>query len=150
VAIGFGIGMGLTIDEFALWLNLKDVYWSEKGRQSIDAAIITGALLAIALLGLQFWIDLYEAGLVLLGVGGTHLEGRETALVLVPVQVAGLLFTGACFLKGKLLTGIVGLFTPAVALIGALRLAKPGSPWARRYDGGKLDRSRRRFATEPA
>jgi hypothetical protein len=150
VAIGFGIGMGLTLDEFALWLNLKDVYWSEQGRQSIDAVIITGALLAIALLGLQFWIDVYEAVLVLLGVGGTQLEGGETALVLVPVQVLGLLFTAACFLKGKLLTGIVGLFTPAVALIGAVRLAKPGSPWARRYGEPKLERSRQRFATEPA
>ena len=40
VAIAFGIGMGLTLDEFALWLNLEDVYWSEKGRQSIDAVIV--------------------------------------------------------------------------------------------------------------
>ena len=31
VAIGFGIGMGLTLDEFALWLNLEDVYWSHEG-----------------------------------------------------------------------------------------------------------------------
>ena len=37
----FGIGMGLTLDEFALWLNLEDVYWSEKGRQSIDAVVVT-------------------------------------------------------------------------------------------------------------
>ena len=41
VAIAFGIGMGLTMDEFALWLNLQDVYWSDKGRQSIDAVVIT-------------------------------------------------------------------------------------------------------------
>ena len=41
VAIAFGIGMGLTMDEFALWLNLQDVYWTAKGRQSIDAVIVT-------------------------------------------------------------------------------------------------------------
>ena len=53
VAIAFGIGMGLTMDEFALWLNLKDVYWQEKGRQSIDAVVVTTGLLVIALLGLR-------------------------------------------------------------------------------------------------
>jgi hypothetical protein len=61
VAIAFGIGMGLTLDEFALWLNLEDVYWTEKGRQSIDAVIITAGMLTIALVGLQFWIDVGDA-----------------------------------------------------------------------------------------
>src|SRR6266567_1859612 len=40
LAILFGIGTGLTLDEFALWLNLEDVYWSDKGRSSIDAVVI--------------------------------------------------------------------------------------------------------------
>ncbi|HEU0025404.1 MAG TPA: hypothetical protein VFQ12_12270 [Thermoleophilaceae bacterium] len=124
VAIGFGIGMGLTLDEFALWLNLEDVYWSDKGRQSIDAVVITGSLLAITLLGLQFWIDLYEALLVLLGVGGTNLEPGETALVLVPVQLAAACLAVVCFRKRKVVTGLVGLFVPLVALVGALRPAK--------------------------
>ena len=39
----FGIGTGLTLDEFALWLNLKDVYWEKEGRKSIDAVIIAAA-----------------------------------------------------------------------------------------------------------
>ncbi len=52
-AILFGIGMGLTMDEFALWLNLQDVYWSEKGRQSIDAVVIASLLLIVSLLGLR-------------------------------------------------------------------------------------------------
>jgi hypothetical protein len=55
VAIFFGIGMGLTLDEFALWLNLEDVYWSQKGRQSIDAVIVASCLLTLTLLGLNFW-----------------------------------------------------------------------------------------------
>jgi hypothetical protein len=67
VAVGFGIGMGLTLDEFALWLNLEDVYWSAKGRQSIDAVIITTSVIGISLLGLQLWIDVYEAFVRLLG-----------------------------------------------------------------------------------
>ncbi|HYX78266.1 MAG TPA: hypothetical protein VE727_02815, partial [Solirubrobacterales bacterium] len=45
----FGIGMGLTLDEFALWLHLEDVYWTEEGRSSVDAvifaAIIGGAII---------------------------------------------------------------------------------------------------------
>jgi hypothetical protein len=61
VAIAFGVGMGLTLDEFALWLHLEDVYWSEKGRQSIDAVVVTACVLGITLLGLQFWIDVGDA-----------------------------------------------------------------------------------------
>lgn len=46
MAILYGVGAALTLDEFALWLNLKDVYWSPEGRSSIDAIILFGALLA--------------------------------------------------------------------------------------------------------
>ena len=37
---GFGIGAGLTLDEYALWLHLEDVYWEEQGRRSVDAVVI--------------------------------------------------------------------------------------------------------------
>jgi hypothetical protein len=131
-AIVFGIGLGLTLDEFALWLNLEDVYWSEKGRQSIDAVVVTVCLLAISLIGLPFWIDVYQALLTLLGVGGEHLSGGETAFVVVPVQVAAVCLALVCFAKGKWMTAAVGLFVPLVALVGALRPAKPGSSWRRR------------------
>ena len=46
MSILYGAGAALTLDEFALWLNLKDVYWSPEGRASIDAIILFGALLA--------------------------------------------------------------------------------------------------------
>ena len=46
LSVLYGIGAALTLDEFALWLNLQDVYWSPQGRESIDAVIIFGALLA--------------------------------------------------------------------------------------------------------
>jgi len=146
LAVAFGIGMGLTLDEFALWLNLEDVYWSPKGRQSIDAVILAACLLAVALFGLQFWIDLYEAFLVLAGAGGERLVGGESALVLAPAQALGVVMAGAALLKGKLFTGIVGMFVPVVGLVGGVRLAKPDSRWARRYDADKLGRSKRRFA----
>jgi hypothetical protein len=114
VAIAFGIGMGLTLDEFALWLNLEDVYWQRKGRQSIDAVVVTAALLTIALLGLQFWIDVYDAVLVLLGVD------RGNAWIAIPVQAIGVALAVVCFRRGRKVAGLFGLFVPLVALIGAL------------------------------
>jgi hypothetical protein len=47
----YGAGAALTLDEFALWLNLEDVYWSREGRESVDAIILFGALLLIAIWG---------------------------------------------------------------------------------------------------
>src|SRR5215208_7753068 len=120
-AILFGIGMGLTLDEFALWLNLEDVYWSSKGRQSIDAVVITASLLAISLLGLWFWIDVYEALLLLLGFGGERFTGGESAAFLVPWQLLGVVLAVFCLTRGRRWAGIVGLFIPVVALIGAVR-----------------------------
>jgi hypothetical protein len=57
VAIFFGIGAALTLDEFALWLHLKDVYWSTQGRRSIDAVIVAATLAGLVVLGLGFWRD---------------------------------------------------------------------------------------------
>jgi hypothetical protein len=114
VAIAFGIGMGLTLDEFALWLNLEDVYWTAKGRQSIDAVVITASLLVIALLGLQFWIDVWDAGLVLVGFD------RGSAWIAIPIQAVGVALAVVCFRRGRKLAGLFGLFVPAVALIGAV------------------------------
>jgi len=51
MAILYGVGAALTLDEFALWLNLEDVYWAPQGRTSIDAVILFGALLAIGAWG---------------------------------------------------------------------------------------------------
>jgi hypothetical protein len=51
MAILYGVGAALTLDEFALWFNLKDVYWSPQGRTSIDAIILFGALLSASAWG---------------------------------------------------------------------------------------------------
>lgn len=56
IAIGFGVGAALTLDEFALWLNMNaDAYWTRQGRESIDAVILFGALLAIGTWGAPLW-----------------------------------------------------------------------------------------------
>ena len=57
----FGVGAALTLDEFALWLHLEDVYWAKEGRQSVDAVLIMAALLLLAFIGGGFWIDLGNA-----------------------------------------------------------------------------------------
>ncbi|HUE68027.1 MAG TPA: hypothetical protein VMP38_07590 [Candidatus Acidoferrum sp.] len=57
-AIAFGIGAALTLDEFALWLNLSDVYWERQGRESIDAVLIFAGLLSAGVWGWPFFRDL--------------------------------------------------------------------------------------------
>jgi hypothetical protein len=49
-AFGYGVASALTLDEFALWLNLQDDYWTKEGRESIDAVVIFGSLLFLALM----------------------------------------------------------------------------------------------------
>jgi hypothetical protein len=52
LALSYGIGAALTLDEFALWLNLDPMaYWSKQGRESIDAVVLFGALLAMGTWG---------------------------------------------------------------------------------------------------
>lgn len=53
-AILFGVGAALTLDEFALWLNLQDVYWESAGRESIDAVVIFAAVLSVGVWGGPF------------------------------------------------------------------------------------------------
>lgn len=137
----FGIGTALVLDEFALILHLRDVYWSSAGRVSIDAVFVAAAVTALLLVGVTP-----------AGVSDVHnflnLPGSGSALASLLVSLA-LLFGLAAItlLKGKIWTGLFGLFLPFLFLIGALRLARPHSPWARwRYGRkpGKLDRARRR------
>jgi hypothetical protein len=51
----YGVGAALTLDEFALWLNLQDVYWARQGRESIDAVFLFGAVLAAGASGRRFF-----------------------------------------------------------------------------------------------
>jgi hypothetical protein len=67
VAVLFGVGAALTLDEFALWLHLEDVYWAKEGRQSVDAVIVAATLVLLGILGASFWIDAARAAGHLLG-----------------------------------------------------------------------------------
>jgi hypothetical protein len=57
-ASAFGSGAALTLDEFALWLNLEDDYWTKQGRESIDAVVLFGSLLTLSVLGKGFFSEL--------------------------------------------------------------------------------------------
>jgi len=134
--VTFGAGAALTLDEFALILHLEDVYWTDAGRTSIDAVIM----------GITF-AALFLTNVVPLGIAQADdiiLRSRWAAFALVAFNVT---FVVVSYLKGKLWTGTIGIFVPFVALAGAVRLAKPNSPWAHsRYkgDAAKLARAGRR------
>jgi hypothetical protein len=55
IALVFGIALGLTLDEFAMWLRLADVYWSPQGVESLKAGAVTAALLGLYVFGQPLW-----------------------------------------------------------------------------------------------
>ncbi|MGP0101801.1 MAG: hypothetical protein ACLPUT_09315 [Solirubrobacteraceae bacterium] len=59
-SIAYGSGAALTLDEFALWLNLADDYWNKQGRESIDAVVLFGSLLGVSVLGKGFFRELVD------------------------------------------------------------------------------------------
>lgn len=117
LAIVFGVGAGLTLDEFALWLHLKDVYWAEEGRASVDAVIYATLVGAFVFVGVApFGVD------------------QRTGIWQTIVSISFvLLWSSIAFMKGKFLLGTAGLFFPLFGMIGAIRLARPASPWAHRF-----------------
>jgi lysyl-tRNA synthetase class 2 len=136
IAFAFGAGLALTLDEFALILRLQDVYWSEEGRLSVDAVVV--AVCA------GFFIII---GLTPFGAGTTGVHSAAALSGLLPAVVIDLGLALICLLKGKLWTGFVGIFLTPVAAIGAIRLARPGSPWAhKRYvdKPGRMNNAQRR------
>jgi hypothetical protein len=129
-AAGFGIGAGLTLDEYALWLHLEDVYWAEEGRRSVDAVVIAAVL----------------GGLLLMGF--LPFSTGDGALPIIASMLVVLAIATVAVLKGKIVMGVAGVLFPLVGVIGAIRLAKPGSFWAkRRYEPGsrKLARATGRY-----
>jgi hypothetical protein len=128
----FGVGVGLTLDEFALWIHLRDVYWAEEGRSSFDAVVVAVVL----------------GGLLLLGVVPFDLHHSSSIDTVILTIVADLALAALAILKGKPLLGLFGVLVPLVSLIGVLRLARPGSPWARRFyapTGRSLTRAQARW-----
>ncbi|MDJ0394631.1 DUF2254 family protein [Rhodococcus sp. G-MC3] len=138
----FGIGSALMLDEFALILHLRDVYWAEEGRSSIDAVFVAVAITGLYLLGIHPIgfagdFDAYQQdrslGTLALVLGGLALQ---------------LLLAAVTLLKGKLWTGLIGLFFVPLLIIGASRLGRPRSPWARWRYADKPAKQARAFTRE--
>ncbi len=110
------------LDEYALILHLSDVYWEEDGRTSVDAvfaAVAVAGLLTLGLHPLMFFPTIWS--------------GSDSVLPRA-VVVGGLVLTlplaTVVLIKGKVWTGLLGMFIVVLLVIGAIRLSRPHAPWA--------------------
>lgn len=132
LAVAFACGAALTLDEYALWLRLQDVYWTNEGRTSVDAVLVTATI----------------GGLLLLGADPLDPDAGTGALAVGVTVAINLTFAVVAIAKGKISAGLIGTLVPLVAVVAALRLAKPESLWARRWyrpGSRRLARSRARY-----
>jgi hypothetical protein len=137
----FGLGTALVLDEFALILHLRDVYWANEGRLSVDAVFVAAGITALLVIGVTPF-----------GVTNVanyhHMPGSPAAeSTLVATLAVLFVLAGVTLLKGKPWTALLGLVIPLTLIAGAIRLARPGSPWARwryRKRPGKLATASRR------
>lgn len=119
----FGAGAALILDEFALSLYMRDVYWTDEGRASVNAvliALLVGGLLVLATSPLA--LSDYNDG---------------SRLVFSIAIIAHTITSCIAFLKSKWTLGLLGLVFPVVGPVAAIRLAKPDSIWARRFYAGR-------------
>ena len=120
----FGIGAALVLDEFALILHLQDVYWAEDGRTSVDAVFAAVAVAGLLVLGFN--------PLSFFDIGAWRNDHSAFARTTVIVGAAAtLLLAVIVLLKGKVWTGLVGMFITPLLVVAAIRLSRPHAPWAR-------------------
>jgi hypothetical protein len=125
-AVVFGIGTALVLDEFALILHLEDVYWAKAGRLSVDAIFVAAGVTGMLLLGVVPFVadDLR---------GATQMPSNASAAVALAITLfVNFGLAAITLLKGKVWTGLFGLFLPILLVVGAIRIGRPASPWARR------------------
>lgn len=120
----FGVGAALVLDEFALVLHLSDVYWRKEGRESIDAVFVAVSVTGLFLVGLHplGFDDSFE------GIGEADVLGVGVTVAFFAFQLG---LAAVTLLKGKVWGGLFGLFVTPLLLVTAIRLGRPGSPWAR-------------------
>ncbi|MGV9456019.1 hypothetical protein [Streptomyces sp. NPDC003635] len=123
-AVVFGIGAGLVLDEFAMILHLDDVYWTEAGRRSVEVVVLTAALVGLVLVGF-----------VPFGVNDLSQDEVQDRGTLAWTVATNFLIALVALFKGKPLMAVFGVIIPVIALVGAIRLARPDSLWFRRFYG---------------
>ena len=140
VAILFGIGAALVLDEYALILHLSDVYWEEDGRTSVDAVFAAVAVAGLLIMGLHPLMFLFPIW-----------HGRESFVWHAAVGSAMALILPMAVvvvLKGKVWTGLLGMFIVVLLVIGAVRLSRPHAPWSRWRYTTAPDKMRRALERE--
>lgn len=141
-AVFFGIGAATVLDEFALILHLQDVYWSADGRTSVDAVFVATAVAGLMVMGFN---PLGQKKLFDIGIW-RDADSPAARLTVAALALLNLALAVVVLLKGKLWTGLLGMFFTPLLLIGAIRLARPHA-WARWHYQGKphkMSRSMRR------
>jgi hypothetical protein len=123
-AIGFGIGAALVLDEFALILHLSDVYWSEDGRTSVDAVFAAVAVAGLLVVGFNP-LSFFDIGI---WRDDPSLGARAAVIAMAVLTLALAMIV---LFKGKVWTGLVGMFITPLLFVGAIRLSRPHAPWAR-------------------
>jgi len=119
LACVFAAGAALTLDEFALWLHLTDVYWEDQGRKSVDAVVLVAGFGTLATV-----------------VSDPFARDRGESLWLYFLYLCvTLAFVAVGLFKGRLFMGPAGVLLFPLAVVAAMRLAKPGSPWFGRFYG---------------
>ncbi|GBG37186.1 integral membrane protein [Mycobacterium montefiorense] len=139
-AIFFGIGAALVLDEYALILHLSDVYWEEDGRSSVDAVFAAVAVAGLLIMGLHPLMFFFPF---------TH--GTDTfawRVAVIGAMVMTLPLAVVVLLKGKVWTGLLGMFLVVLLVIGAIRLSRPHAPWARWRYTAQPDKMRRALQRE--
>ncbi|MFI5054377.1 MAG: hypothetical protein ACHQDE_08445, partial [Acidimicrobiia bacterium] len=132
LAVGFGVGAAFVLDEFALSVHLRDVYWTPEGRHSIEVSIIW------ALLGLMLLTGISPFGI--------HDRTEIPRIIGFAVVIIAIGLSIVTCLKGKLTLGLLSIFLPPIGLVAAYRLARPGSIWAQLfYSPEQIARARTRF-----
>lgn len=136
----FGIGAALVLDEYALILHLSDVYWEEDGRSSVDAVFAATAVTGLLVLGfhpmtflLAVWQDTHSDLIRAAAIAGV--------VTTLPLAVMVLL-------KGKVWTGLLGMFFFPLLVVGTMRLSRPHAPWARFRYTNRHERMRRALQRE--
>ncbi|MFE6858895.1 hypothetical protein [Nocardia sp. NPDC057668] len=141
LAAFFGVGAALVLDEFALIYYLRDVYWEEQGRTSVDAVFVAVAVTGLLLMGFHpLW---------LLDINDFRSQSNPAERwVIALFSVVNLLLAAIVIAKGKIWTGLFGMFFPPLLFVGALRLSRPGAPWARWRYGERPGTMRRAMRRE--
>ncbi|QLY29857.1 hypothetical protein H0264_32355 [Nocardia huaxiensis] len=141
LAVFFGLGAALVLDEFALIYYLRDVYWEEQGRTSVDAVFVAIAVTGLLLLGFHpLW---------LLDINDFRSDPNPAERIVIAVfAFVNLGLAAIVIAKGKIWTGLFGMFFPPLLVVGALRLSRPGAPWARWRYGNRRGRMQRAIRRE--